>query len=87
MIDLIVWIAFGALVGWVASLIMNTDGEQGALANIIIGILGAIIGGFVARNFLGSDVNGFNITSFIISLIGAIGLIALLKMFRHRSTI
>ena len=49
---IILWIIFGALVGWLASLIMGTDAQQGALANIIVGIIGAVIGGWV-MNLLG----------------------------------
>ena len=79
--EIISWVVFGALVGWVASLIMNTNEQQGGIANIIIGIIGALIGGLLARA-LGSDgVTGFNITSFLVSLAGAIILLAIIRMF------
>lgn len=85
MIELILWIVFGALVGWIASMIMGTNQQQGGLANIVIGMLGALIGGFVARSLGGAGVTGFNIVSFIVSLIGAVILIAVVKLFTHRS--
>lgn len=83
---IILWIVFGALVGWIASMVMKTDAQQGPLMNIIVGIIGALIGGFI-MNLLGQGgVNGFNLYSFIVALLGAMVLIALVKTFR-RSTI
>ncbi len=84
MIELIMWIIFGALIGWIASLIMGTDERQGGLANIVIGIVGAVVGGFIAR-MLGVDVSGFNVVSFLVALGGAVLLIAVYKMFTRRS--
>lgn len=69
---ILLWIVFGALVGWVASLIMKTDEQQGALGNILLGIIGAVVGGFV-MNLLGQPgVNDFNIYSFVVALLGAV---------------
>lgn len=80
---IILWIIFGALVGWIASLIMGTDARQGALANIGIGIVGALIGGFI-MSFLGkSGVTGFNLYSFLVSLVGAIVLILIIRALRR----
>lgn len=79
--DVLMWILFGALVGWVASIIMRTNESQGALANIGIGIVGAIVGGFLARLFGIGDVDGFNLGSFLIALGGAIVLLAIVRMF------
>ena len=80
---IILWIIFGALVGWVASLIMKTDAQQGALLNIIIGIVGALLGGFI-MNFLGqSGTSGFNLYSFMVALLGAVVLIAIVKAVRR----
>ncbi len=82
---IILWIIFGALVGWIASLIMKTDAEQGPLMNIIVGIIGAVLGG-ILMNFLGQGgVSGFNLYSFIVALLGAIVLIAIVKAFTRRS--
>lgn len=77
---IIAWIVLGALAGWIASKIMNTDAEQGAIANILIGIVGAVIGGFLFSLLGGSGVNGFNIYSLVVALIGSLVLIALLKV-------
>lgn len=77
--EIILWIIFGALVGWIASLIMGTNEEQGGLANIAVGILGAVIGGYVARALGASGVTGFNLTSFLVALAGAVLLIGIYK--------
>ncbi len=67
----IAWIILGALSGWIASKLMDKDSEMNAVANIIVGIVGAFIGGLVF-NFIGaSGVTGFNIWSLIVSVIGA----------------
>lgn len=68
---ILLWIVFGALVGWVASLIMKTDEEQGALLNIIVGVVGAFLGGLLAR-LLGADgITGFNLWSLLVAVGGA----------------
>jgi uncharacterized membrane protein YeaQ/YmgE (transglycosylase-associated protein family) len=79
---IILWIVFGALAGWLASIIMGTNAQQGALANIVIGIIGAIIGGFV-MSFLGSSgVTGFNLYSLLVAIVGAVILIWLVRVIR-----
>lgn len=78
---IILWIIFGALVGWIASMIMRTDEEQGAIANIIIGIVGAFIGGAISNLVGGPDVGGFNLTSLIVAILGAVVLIFFIRMF------
>ena len=80
---IILWIVFGALVGWVASLIMKTDQQQGAMLNIIVGIVGAVVGGWLMSLFGQSGVTGFNLNSFIVALLGAIVLIFIVKAVRR----
>jgi len=81
--DLIVWILFGGLVGWVASMVMGTGG--GLLWDIGVGIVGAVIGGFI-MNLLGqSGVGGFNLYSFLVAVLGACVLIAIVRAMRHTS--
>ena len=65
MINIITWIIFGALAGWLASIIMKTNAEQGAVANIIIGIIGAFLGGFIMRLVTGNSetMNHFSLGS------------------------
>ena len=81
--DLIIWIVFGALVGWIASMIMSTGG--GLLWDIGVGIVGAVIGGFI-MNLLGQNgVGGFNLYSFLVAVLGACVLIAIVRAMRHTS--
>ena len=80
----LVWIIFGALAGWIASMIMGKNAQMGALANIVVGIVGAIIGGFLATNVFGvQGVTGFNITSLLIAIGGAVILLFLVGMVRR----
>lgn len=80
---ILLWIIFGALVGWIASIIMKTDAEQGAMLNIIVGIIGAVLGGWIMSFFGQSGVTGFNLYSFIVAIVGAIVLIAIVKAIRR----
>ncbi len=80
---IILWIVFGALVGWIASLIMKTDAEQGPILNIVVGIIGAVLGGWIMNFFGESGTTGFNLYSFIVALVGAIVLIAIVKAVRR----
>ncbi|MBX4210756.1 GlsB/YeaQ/YmgE family stress response membrane protein [Candidatus Parcubacteria bacterium] len=80
--NIVLWIIFGALVGWIASLIMRTDAEQGAILNIVVGIVGAVVGGWIMSFFGQGGISGFNIYSFIVALLGAIVLIGIVKAIR-----
>jgi uncharacterized membrane protein YeaQ/YmgE (transglycosylase-associated protein family) len=80
----LLWIVFGGLVGWVASKIMRTDAEQGIVLNIVVGIVGAVLGGWLVSYFGGSGVTGFNVNSFAVALLGAIVLIVAVKLLRRR---
>jgi uncharacterized membrane protein YeaQ/YmgE (transglycosylase-associated protein family) len=81
--EFILWALFGALIGWVASLIMKTDGEQGIMLNIIVGVVGAIVGGWL-MNLLGeTGVTGFNVYSFVVAVVGAMVLISVVKVLRR----
>ncbi len=84
MFEILAWIIFGALAGWIASIIMKTDAEQGAVANIIVGIVGAVIGGFIVRTLGGSGVTGFNFGSLLVAILGAVVLLAVVRAFRSR---
>ena len=77
------WILLGALAGWVASIIMKKNRSMGAMANIVVGIIGAFIGGFV-MNLIGAkaDVTGFNLESFIVALIGSIILLEIINLIK-----
>ncbi|MEK7600689.1 MAG: GlsB/YeaQ/YmgE family stress response membrane protein [Patescibacteria group bacterium] len=82
--DIILWIVFGALAGWIASMVMGTNAQQGAIANIVIGILGAIIGGFVVSSLGGSGSTGFNLYSLLVAILGAVILIWIMRFVRRQ---
>jgi len=77
------WIILGGLAGWVASMIMKTNEEQGIFLNVIVGVIGAVIGGFIVSLFGGEGVDGFNVSSFLVALLGAVVLIAIVKALRR----
>lgn len=80
---IILWIVFGALAGWIASMIAGTNEQQGAVGNIVVGILGALIGGFVFSLFGGEGVTGFNIYSLVVAIAGALILLWIVKAMRR----
>jgi uncharacterized membrane protein YeaQ/YmgE (transglycosylase-associated protein family) len=86
MMDMIAWLVIGALAGWIASMIMKTDAQMGALANIVVGIIGAFIGGFLVKQFMGVtvDPNAFSIPSILTAVLGAVVLLGLVKLFTGR---
>lgn len=69
--NIILWIIFGAISGWVASMLMKNDANQGTLTDIVLGVIGAVIGGFIMEMFGQPGVTGFNLYSFIVAIIGA----------------
>ena len=85
MINFIIWLVVGGIIGWLASIIMKRDAQQGIFLNIIVGIVGAFLGGFLA-NMLGiggGDINSGNLSvpSLLISFIGAVVLLLIVNMF------
>jgi len=84
--NFIIWIVIGGLIGWVASMIMKTDGQQGSLLNIVVGIVGAFLGGWLISPLVGvGTINqgAFSIGALVVSLIGAIILLAVVNVFRR----
>ena len=79
---IIIWLIVGGVIGWLASLVMRTDGQQGILLNIVVGIVGAFIAGLI---FGGGINQAITVTSFITSLIGAIILLAIVNLIRRGS--
>jgi len=79
---IILWIIFGGVVGWVASIIMKTSAQQGIVLNIVVGIIGAVLGGWIMSMIGESGVGGFNIYSFLVALLGVCVLIAIVKVVR-----
>ena len=82
---LILWLIVGGIVGWLASMIMKTDGQQGILLNVVVGIVGAFIGGWLISPLVGMGTinQGFSIGSLVVSLIGAVILLAIVNLFRR----
>ena len=75
LINIIIWILFGALAGWIASIIMKRDAQMGAIANIVVGIIGAFVGGFLMNLFGAAGVTGFNVYSLFVAILGAVVLL------------
>ncbi len=79
--NIILWVIFGAIAGWVASIIMKTNASQGMIMDIVLGVIGAFVGGFVFNLFGANGVTGFNLYSLIVAIIGAAILIGIGRMF------
>ena len=77
---LLAWIIFGALAGWVASKITGRDDQMGCLTNIVVGVIGAFIGGAIVGLFTGGFDIGFNLGSFIVAVVGAVILLAVVNL-------
>jgi uncharacterized membrane protein YeaQ/YmgE (transglycosylase-associated protein family) len=84
---ILIWLIVGGLVGWVASIIMRTNAQQGILLNVIVGILGAILAGLFISPLVGvGTINqGLTAASFLVSLLGAVVLLAIVNVFRRGS--
>lgn len=83
---LIIWLVVGGLIGWIASKIMKTDAQQGIFLNIIVGIVGAFLGGWIGGEVLGNsaDINdGISIPGILMSLVGAVVLLAIVNLIRR----
>jgi uncharacterized membrane protein YeaQ/YmgE (transglycosylase-associated protein family) len=86
--NFIIWLIVGGLVGWVASMIMRTDGQQGLILNIVVGIVGAFLGGWLLAPMFGTGTinqNDFSVGSLAVSLLGAVVLLAIVNLFRRGS--
>ena len=84
--NLIILLIVGGIIGWVASMIMRTDAQQGILLNVVVGIVGALLAGFIITPLVGgaSITDGaLNITSILVSLLGAIVLLAIVNLVRR----
>lgn len=78
----IAFLVLGGVAGWLASLVMHTDERQGIILNVIVGVVGAFIGGFLFNMLGGSGITGFNIYSLLVATLGAVVLIWLVKVIR-----
>ena len=82
MINLLIWLVAGAIIGWVASIMMRTNAQQGTILNIVVGVLGALVGGFLlGANTINQNV--FNLNALLVSLVGAVVLLAVVNMVQR----
>ena len=84
--NLIIWLVVGGIIGWLASLIMKTDAQQGIILNIVVGIVGALLGGWLLSPMLGSatvNQGDFSIMGLLVSLAGAVILLFVVNLFRR----
>jgi uncharacterized membrane protein YeaQ/YmgE (transglycosylase-associated protein family) len=87
--NLIVWLIVGGLLGWVASMIMRTDAQQGVLLNVIVGIVGALLGGWFISPLVGVPTinqGAFSAGALLVSLVGAVILLAIVNLVRRGTT-
>ena len=87
--NIIIWLIVGGLIGWLASKIMNTDAQQGIGLNIVVGIIGALLAGWLITPLIGGGTinqGDFSLSGLIISLLGAIVLLAIVNLFRRGRT-
>ena len=86
--NFIIWLVVGGLIGWVASMIMRTDAQQGVILNVVVGIVGSMLGGWFIAPLLGSGTvnsNDFSVMGLVSSLIGAVILLAIVNLVRRGS--
>jgi len=84
--NLIIWLVVGGIVGWIASLIMRTDGQQGIVLNVVVGVIGALLGGWLLAPMLGTGTinsNDFSVAGLLVSLLGAVILLAIVNLVRR----
>ena len=84
--NFIIWLVVGGLIGWIASKIMNTDAQQGVILNVIVGIVGAFLGGMLISPLVGVPTinqNSLSIGALLVSLVGAVILLAIVNLFRR----
>lgn len=87
--NIIIWLAIGGLVGWIASLVMRTDAQQGVFLNVVVGIVGAVIAGWLISPLVGVPTinqDALSIGAIVVSLIGAVILLAVVNLFRRSVT-
>jgi len=82
--NIFVWIIFGAIAGWIASIVMGKNKKMGAIANVIVGIIGAFLGGYIMDFFGAEGVTGFNFPSLLVAIVGAIVLLFVVGLFTGR---
>jgi uncharacterized membrane protein YeaQ/YmgE (transglycosylase-associated protein family) len=86
MMNVIVWLVVGGVIGWLASLVMNTDNQQGILLNVVVGVVGAVVAGWVISPMVGAGTinqGNFSLPSLVVSFLGALILLGAVNLFRR----
>ena len=84
--NFIIWLLLGGIIGWLASMAMKTDGQQGIFLNIVVGVIGAMLGGWFISPLVGVGTinqDNFSLPSMVVSFIGAVILLAIVNLFRR----
>ena len=84
--NFIIWLVVGGLIGWVASMIMRTNAQQGVILNVVVGIIGAFLGGWLLAPMFGAGTinqNDFSLAGLLVSLLGAVILLAIVNLVRR----
>ena len=87
--NFIIWLLLGGIIGWLASMVMRTDGQQGIFLNIVVGVIGAMLGGWFISPLVGVGTinqDNFSLPSMVVSFIGAVILLAIVNLFRRGRT-
>jgi uncharacterized membrane protein YeaQ/YmgE (transglycosylase-associated protein family) len=83
MVNFIVWLILGGIIGWLASIVMRTDAQQGIFLNIVVGIVGSFIGGIFMRSFGKINDNDFSLSAILAAFVGALVLLAIVNLVRR----
>lgn len=84
--SIIIWLIVGGVVGWLASIIMKTDGQQGIVLNVVVGVIGALLGGWLLAPLFGTGTinqGDFSLSGLLVSLLGAVILLAIVNLIRR----
>ncbi len=86
--NLIIWLVIGGVLGWIASIIMRTNNQQGIFLNVVVGVIGALLGGWLLSPLFGAGTinqSDFSLPSLLVSLLGAIILLAIVNLFSRKA--
>ena len=86
--NFIIWLIVGGVIGWLASLVMKTDGQQGMFLNVVVGVVGAMLGGWLISPLVGVGTinqDNFSLPAMLVSFVGAVILLAIVNLFRRRT--
>lgn len=86
--NILIWLIVGGVIGWLASVIMKTNAQQGIFLNVVVGIMGAVLGGWFLSPLVGAGTinqDNFSVAALFVSLLGAVILLAIVNLFRRPS--